>query len=430
MSRTHKHITEEAARYENVSDSLDYELRGKRKNTWEGRWILAHREWVIRATMSSIRGGTLRPGSYRTKVIKERGKVRTIQSVSRLRSIGIHAVMKAVEARMDRTFVCDTAASIKGRGSHYLLRRMVRDMLRDRKGTSLTYKDDINKFYQSTSQDFLMGIVRKIFRDRPLVRILERWVRMLPEGISIGMRPSQGLENLLLSIVSDHLMKDKLGARYYRRYCDDRVIQDGSSYRLTAHIRAMRKCIEDAGLTLKSSAQLWPTKSRRIDFLGFMVSHDGMIALRKTTKQRFARRWARVRSFKRRRELIASFYGLCKHGHCAHLFKALTGIKMTQFAEIGFVYQRDGKKEFSAHKVSLREITNEPLTVLDFETDIKTREGEGRYVVLVSSEKTGERKFFTNSDKMKKALDMAREKQMIPFDTVIKADGGYGYMFT
>jgi len=31
---------------------------------------------------------------------------------------------------------------------------------------------------------------------------------------------------------------------------------------------------------------------------------------------------------------------------------------------------------------------------------------------------------------MKKALDMAREKDMLPFETTIKADGGYGYMFT
>ena len=103
---------------------------------------------------------------------------------------------------------------------------------------------------------------------------------------------------------------------------------------------------------------------------------------------------------------------------------------MTQFADIGFIYQRDGKKEFSAAKISLREIVNETVTITDFETGIKTREGEERYVVLLKSDKYGERKFFTNNDKMKKALDMAKEKNLLPFDTVIKADGGYGYMFT
>lgn len=52
------------------------------------------------------------------------------------------------------------------------------------------------------------------------------------------------------------------------------------------------------------------------------------------------------------------------------------------------------------------------------------------YVVLIRMSDGEERKFFTNNEKMKKALDFAREKEMIPFDTTIKADGGYGYMFT
>ena len=103
---------------------------------------------------------------------------------------------------------------------------------------------------------------------------------------------------------------------------------------------------------------------------------------------------------------------------------------MTTFAEIGFIYQRDGKKDFSQMTISLRQLTNTQVTVLDFETDIKTKEGEGRYIVLIRLGNGEERKFFTNNDKMKKALDFARDKDMIPFDTTIKADGGYGYMFT
>ena len=150
MAKTLKHLAEEAAEYSNIADSLDYELRGKRKNTFQGCWIMAHREWVIRATQSSILGGTLRPGKYTEKTIDERGKLRLIQCINLLRSIGIHAVMKVVEKYLDRTFVSDTAASIKGRGAHYLLRRLLHDMKSDPVGTRLVYKDDIHKFYQST----------------------------------------------------------------------------------------------------------------------------------------------------------------------------------------------------------------------------------------------------------------------------------------
>ena len=112
MSKSITHITEEAAEWSNISDSLDYELRGKRKKTWAGRWIMAHRDLVIRATQSSILCGTLRPGSYTEKTINERGKIRTIQCISLLRSIGIHAVMKIVEKYLDRAFIVDTAGGV------------------------------------------------------------------------------------------------------------------------------------------------------------------------------------------------------------------------------------------------------------------------------------------------------------------------------
>lgn len=430
MSKSIKHITEEAAEWQNIADSLDYELRGKRKGTWAGRWIVVHRDWVIRATQASILGGTLRPGRYTEKVICERGKTRTIQCISLLRSIGIHAVMKVVEKYLDRAFIADTAASIKGRGSHYLLKRVMRDIKGDPTGTRLLYKDDITKFYQSTSQNVLMAVVRSKIRDRRIVRILERWVRMLPTGVSIGMRPSQGLENLLLSEYCDHEIKDTHGFRHYMRYCDDRLVMAGSWHELTRAVQVLQKQTARAGVEVKHTAQCWQHKDRPVDFLGYVIRHDGRVSIRKSTKQRFARRWKRVRSRRRRRELIGSFYGVCRHANARHLFRKLTGISMTTFAELGFIYQRDGKKDFSQQSISLRQLTNTQVKVLDFETDIKTKEGDGRYIVLIRLGNGEERKFFTNNDKMKKALDYARKIGKIPFDTTIKADGGYGYMFT
>ena len=429
MSKTHKHIVEEAADYNNVADSLDYELRGSRGKTWAGRWINAHREWVIRATQKSILGGTLRPGKYRNLTVCERGKVRDAQSINLLRSIGIHAVMKVVEARITPTFVADTAASIKGRGGTYLLRRLLRDLHRNPEAMRFIYKDDITKFYQRIDQDLMMTVIRKTFRDKKLVRILERWVRMLPDGLSIGMRPSQGLANLLLSVYIDHLLKDQLGCRHYQRYCDDKAVEDGSLYRLTGMIRAEQQAVTDAGLEVKPNFQVWDWEKRPLDFLGYVIRHDGKVSIRKHIKQRFARRWKRVRSRRRRKELIGSFYGIAKHAHARHLFRYLTGIDMTTFAELGFVYQRDGKKEFAAEPIRLSRLVNKQVTVKDFETEIRTREGDGRYLVLVEYEGR-DYKFFTNSQHMKAALDFVQEQNALPFDCIIESLGGNsGYMF-
>ena len=430
MCKSHKHIVEEAAEYGNVSDSLDYELRGKRGQTWAGRWILAHREWVIRATQRSILGGTPRPGKYRDLTVVERGKTRQAQSITLLRSIGIHAIMKVVEARITPTFITDSAASIKGRGGTYLIKRLLHALHADPKGTRYVYKDDIVKFYQSTSQDVLMAVVRKTFRDRRLVRILERWVRMLPNGVSIGMRPSQGLENLLLSVFLDHIIKEEMSARHYQRYCDDKTMESGSKYILTGLIRKMREQTAKAGLAIKPNAQVWEWDKRPVDFLGYVVGHDGKVRIRKHIKQRFARRWKRVRSRRRKTELIGSFYGICKHAHANHLFRKLTGIDMKTFAELGFVYQRDGKKEFAAEQTRLARLVNRQVIVKDFETDIKTRNyGDGRYLVLVECDGR-DYKFFTNSHHMKAALDHAVQHGGIPFKcTIVDLGGNQGYMF-
>jgi hypothetical protein len=102
---------------------------------------------------------------------------------------------------------------------------------------------------------------------------------------------------------------------------------------------------------------------------------------------------------------------------------------MTTFAELGFVYQHDGKKEFAAEPIRLSRLVNKHVTVKDFETDVQTREGGGRYIVLVELD-GHEYKFFTNSQKMKAALDFAQEKNALPFETVIESLGGNaGYMF-
>ena len=103
---------------------------------------------------------------------------------------------------------------------------------------------------------------------------------------------------------------------------------------------------------------------------------------------------------------------------------------MINFSEIGFDYRRaDGKKEFDAPKWRLSELVGHTIIVKDYEAGLTTAQGDGRYLVLFTcNDRDG--KFWTNKDKMKQALDYARERNAIPFSTVIKTDGQYGYIFT
>lgn len=415
-------IIEEVIDYSNMANSFDTVLQGtRRKKSRQGRELLAHREEVIQELTEQIAKGEFRVKDYRERDIIEGGKVRRIQILTMKDRIAVHAIMAVVDAHLRRRFIRTTSASIKNRGMHDLKEYIQRDMQDDPEGTRYCYKFDIAKFYESVNQDFVMYCVRRIFKDAKLIAMLDNFVHLMPHGISIGLRSSQGLGNLLLSVFLDHYLKDRYGVRHFYRYCDDGVILAGSKAELWVIRDTVHELIEDIDLKVKPNERVFPV-TEGIDFLGYVIYPDHS-ELRKRIKKRFARKMHTVKSRKRRRELIASFYGMAKHANCNHLFNKLTGKKMRSFKDLNVAFKpEDGKKRFAGAVVSIRELVNLPIVVKDFETGIKTEQGEDR--CIVSIEMNGEpKKFFTNSEEMKNILTQIREMpDGFPFETTIKTE--------
>lgn len=398
------YIIEEIIDEANMNESFDYVMRGNlRKKRQSGKHILKNRSSIIADLQKRIGDGSYGISGYQSYTIHEHGKEREIQSIPLKDRIALNAIMRVVEKYLNRRFIKDSAASIKGRGMHYLLRRIVKDMMRDDEGTRYVYKCDVRKFYQSVSQKLMMDLVKRTFKDKKLIAILDNCVCMLPHGMSIGLRTSQALGNLFLDHYLDHVLKDKLGVDYYRRYCDDEVLQMGSYKELTPIREVIHQCIKNAQLEIKGNEQMFCVDERPIDFLGFQVFGDGHIKIRKLIKKRFSHKWNTVKSRKRRISLVGSFYGMAKHAHARNLFKTITGISMKNFAEFGLNFlAKDGKKRFDCNSYPLGELQNRTIIVLDFEKGVKTKEGEGRYVVHFQFEDDGkEGKFFTNSEELK-----------------------------
>lgn len=175
------------------------------------------------------------------------------------------------------------------------------------------------------------------------------------------------------------------------------------------------------------------TDGRRIDFLGYCFTHDN-IRLRKSIKQTFARKEKKIKSAERRREVRASYWGWCKWGNCRNLWNTITDNDMS-FSELGISGRnttKDGQRFFDIRKVRAMEILNVPITVLDFEPDIKTKNGGGRYAVKILFEQQ-EVKFITNSMTLKSQLDQVRELGKLPVQTKLKkrdiGEGMTDYVF-
>ena len=152
-------------------------------------------------------------------------------------------------------------------------------------------------------------------------------------------------------------------------------------------------------------------RGRTIDFLGYRFTGQ-KVWLRKSIKQTFARKSKRITDKDRRREVLASYWGWCKWGNCKHLWNIITNNDMS-FAELGFKQRdrmKDGQKFYDVPERKLMDILNIPFSVLDFQPNITTKQGTGRYCVLC--EENGQRfKFITNCYNIKDVLDQAREAE-------------------
>lgn len=433
--RREGHIIEEIVAYPNMAQSFDQVLRGTaRKRTRQGRYLLEHREEVIAELSQKIADGSYDiEHGYRERTIIEGGKERRIQVLTMKDRIAVHAVMSVVDDHLKRRFIRTTSASIKGRGMHDLKAYIERDLREHPDETRYCYKFDISKFYESVDQQSIIDCIRRIFKDQKLIAILERFVRMMPEGVSIGLRSSQGLCNLLLSVVLDHPLKDGLRTRFYYRYCDDGAILASTKEELW-HIRdIVHECVQNVGLKIKENERVFPV-TEGIDFLGYVI-YPTHALIRKRIKKKFALKMGEVKSRKRRSVLKASFYGMAKHAQCNNLFNKLTGTEMRSFKDLNVAYKPDdGKKRFPGAVVSIRELVNLPIVIRDFEMGVKTSQGEDRCVVAIE-ENGVQKKFFTNSEEMKNILQQIREMpDGFPFETTIRSESfGQGrtkYIFT
>lgn len=91
-----------------------------------------------------------------------------------------------------------------------------------------------------------------------------------------------------------------------------------------------------------------------------------------------------------------------------------------RFSDLG-VKLPDEKKVFNCQIVSITDILNTEIEVIDYLPDIKTKHGEGRYLVHFRYAENGdEAKFFTAAGNIKSALEQIN-KDDFPFLTVIKA---------
>lgn len=411
----------------NISDSFDYVVNHL-ECAEQREHIKPRKADYCKRLKELLRTGSFRitQADFRTIEVTDGPKNRICQAPSVFHRVGCHAIMVPFERHTYPTLIKNTAASIKGRGMHWLHQIVEEDLLADPHGIKYFYQCDIFHYYDSISQDIMKRQVREYISDPLVLPMMDNFITLLLTGLSKGLRASQCLANLHLNDV-DHKMCERVSYHeiedkrsdtgkgvvvsgegkvvingkeirfHYYRYCDDIVIFAATKKELWMLRNYLKELLAELGLTIKPSEAVRPI-SVGLDYLGYKTFTDDSEKervvysyIRKRTKQKFARRIKRVMSRKRRQSLIGSFFGMTAHADCRHLLKTLISQgeykklkykrKMKEFGNFKIdAPTLDGKKNLKGRKISSQELDRKGIIVVDFESGVVPRREKEEYI--------------------------------------------------
>jgi len=239
------------------------------------------------------------PKDYSVSTIRDKTKSRELWKLKYYpHRIIQRAIMLQLEEIFTKNFTNFTCASVKNRWMSQVMKLMSK-YLWDKEWTKYCLKLDITKYYPSVNHRILKKILRRKFKDKDLLNLLDMlidsfpWKRWLP----IGSYLSQFLANFYLSYF-DHRMKEKLHIKYVVRYMDDIVILCWSKKKLWYYYRRIKWYLEwSLNLSIKWNYQIFPTDKRWIDFVWYRYFH-GYTLLRKRVllkmKDKIKKLWIKI----------------------------------------------------------------------------------------------------------------------------------------
>lgn len=253
----------------------------------EVKMVAKDPDFYLSKIQEMLINGTYETSKYETFIKNDKGKEREIYKLPFYPDRIIHwAIMLQIEPIFMKTFTTFTNASLKDRGIHRTLDQLDK-MLLDKEGTKYCLKIDVEKFFPNINHDILKGLLRKKFKDKLLLKLLDEIIDSIDgeKGVPIGNYLSQYFANFYLAYF-DHWLKETKKCKYVLRYMDDIVILHSDKN----FLHQLRKDIsvyldKNLKLKLKDNWQVYPVDSRGIDFVGYKTFRKYKL-LRKSTYKR------------------------------------------------------------------------------------------------------------------------------------------------
>lgn len=178
-----------------------------------------------------------------------------------------HALLNIIGPILVNTFIRDTFQSIQGRGTHDAAKR-IKKLIRSGKSPKYALKIDVHKYYPSVNNERMKQCVRKKIKDKDVLWLVDNIIDSMP-GLPIGNYTSQHFGNLYLNDF-DWWVKQEIKPVGYFRYCDDIVVCGNDTAELVKIKDQMVIKLNDIGLTVKPTWNIYDVQKNGIDFVGFV----------------------------------------------------------------------------------------------------------------------------------------------------------------
>ena len=317
------YIYEKVYKVENIKLAIMKASLGKRERKYVKK-ILKNIDHYAKELSVMLKEKKYEPSPYTIKTIIDgsSGKERTIYKPKFYPDQCIHwALMLQLQPIFMKGMYGYTCGSVPNRGTSLGQKKIRQWLDNDYKGTKYCLKLDVKKFYPSINNEVLKGKFRHIIKDKDCLWLIDQIIDS-NDGLPIGNYTSQWFSNFFLQDL-DHLIKEKLGVKYYIRYVDDLVMLGSNKRKLHKVRLAIAEYLKTIDLQLKDNWQVFKVSKRPIDFLGFKFYY-GKTILRKKTALRIRRR---INKISKKQELnykdacaVISYWGWIKRSNSYNLY--------------------------------------------------------------------------------------------------------------
>jgi len=349
--KRHAGLFDQIVSFENLYLASRKARRGKR---YKGSVISfeANVEEELLRLQEELATRSYTPGQYREFTIYER-KPRKISAAPYRDRVVHHALCNIIEPLFEKTFIFDSYACRRGKGTHKAVARFTAFCRKNR----YVLKTDIRKYFPSIDHEILLQKIKKKIKCPDtlwLTRVIIEGSNKQEEirnyfwgddlftpfqrgkGIPIGNLTSQFFANIYLDDL-DHFIKEDLKCPYYIRYVDDLTIFANEKKMLWQVRDAIADFLSRERLLLHSGKTYIAPVSVGIDHLGYRVYPDHR-RLRKDNSLRFEGKVRKMSQFYKSGLISLEKVNASVQSWLGHASHADTyGLRKKIFGEVVFI---------------------------------------------------------------------------------------------